>query len=223
MLSLLSDDPCLFCKLILAHVQEVKKIVEKAKNRPKIDIEKFYTTPICSLKTPTGEKELSLKDVEMKYDKDFPTWTEEFQCFPEAAIFYDTLFKKSPSKRAIDIEKSIQELKNKIELISETPFDVKKDSNDEIVTKALGSIIKSLHSLIDHLKLEENPRIKDGLPKILKGKLKSNLKQLKDVTKVIGILHEIQYEGFELVVDNHKTFREQHGYYKMRSVLYIIL
>ena len=125
--------------------------------------------------------------------------------------------------KAIDIEKSIQELKNKIELISETPFDVEKDSDDEIVTKALGSIIKSLHSLIDHLKLEENPRIKDGLPKILKGKLKSNLKQLKDVTKVIGILHEIQYEGFELVVDNHKTFREQHGYYKMRSVLYIIL
>ena len=65
MLSLLSDDPCLFCKLILAHVQEVKKIVEKAKNRPKTDTEKFFTTPICSMKTPTGEKPLSINDVEL--------------------------------------------------------------------------------------------------------------------------------------------------------------
>ena len=214
------NDSCIFCKIVADHGNEVKKAIEKAKNRSKIDIEIFYKTPICSIKTPTGQKPLTLKDVELIYEKDFPTWKEEFQCFPEAPIFYDKLFKKSPSNRAIDIEKSIQELKNKIELISETTFDMEKDSDDEIVTKALDSIIQSLRSLIDHLKLEDNPRINDGLPKILKGKLKSNVKELRDVNKVIGTLNEVQLDGFELVVDNQKTFREQHGYYKMRSVLH---
>ena len=216
------DDSCIFCNIVTDNGNEVKKAIEKAKNRSKIDIQKFYKTPICSIKTPTGQNPLSLSDIELMYEKDFPTWKEEFQCFPEAPIFYDKLFKKSPSKRAFDIEISIQDLKNKIELMSAVPFDLEKDSDDEIVTKALDSIIQSLHSLIDHLKLEENPRIKDGLPKILKGKLKSNMKELKDVNKVIGTLNEVQMDGFELVVDNHKTFREQHGYYKMRSVKYCL-
>ena len=92
-----SDDSCILCKTVTDHGNEVKKNVQKAKNRPKIDIEKFYGTPICSIKTPTGEKPLSLNDVELMYEKDFPTWKEEFQCFPEAPIFYDKLFKFRPS------------------------------------------------------------------------------------------------------------------------------
>ena len=218
-LPLLIHEPCLFCKVTIDHKNEVKKIVRKARNHQKIDIEKFYTTPICSIKTPTGEKPLSLKDIELMYEKDFPSWNREFHCFPEAPIFHDKLFKKSPHKRAIDIEKSIEELKNKIEAISEAPFDVEKDNDDVIVTKALDGIVQSLQPLIYHLKLEENSRIKNSLPKILKGKLTSNLKQLKDVTQVIGTLHEVQFDSFDLVLDNHKAFREQHGYYNMRSVL----
>ena len=210
---------CIFCKTVTDHGNEVIKTVQKAKNRPKIDIEKFYGTPICSIKTPTGEKPLSLNDVELMYEKDFPTWKEEFQCFPEAPIFHDKLFKKSPSKRAIDIEKSIQELKNKVALISEVPFDLESDSDNEIVTKAFDCVVQSLHNLINHLKLKENSRIKNGLPNILKRKLTSNIRHLRDASKVIGTLQEIQSEGIELVVENHKTFREQHGYYNMRSVL----
>ena len=217
-LPLLRDDPCIFCKMIIDHGNEVTKIVEKAKNRPRIDTEKFFTTPICSMKTPTGEKPLSINDVELMYEKDFPNWKEELQCFPEAPIFYDKLFKKSPNKRAIDIEKSTQELKNKIEAISEAPFDVEKDGDDAIVTKALDNIVQNLQPLIKHLKLEEDPRIKNGLPKVIKGKLTSNVKQLRDVTQVVSTLHELQLDGFYLVMDNNKAFREEHGYYKMRSV-----
>ena len=153
------------------------------------------------------------------YKKDFPTWKEEFQCFPEAPIFHDKLFKKSPYKRAIDIEKSIQELKNKVELISEVPFDLERDSDNDIVTKTFDCIVHSLHNLINHLKLKENSRIQNGLPKILKRKLTSNVRHLRDVSKVIGTLHEIQSEAIELVLENDKTFREQNGYYNMRSVL----
>ena len=214
-----SDTSCILCKIVTDHGNEVKKIVEKAKNRSKIDIEKFNKTPICSIKTPTGEKPLSLNDVDLMYGKDFPSWNKEFQCFPEAAIFRDKLFKKSPYKRAIDIENHINELKNKIELISGAPFD-KKDSDHEIATKSLDCVVQSLQPLINHLNLEENSRIKNGLPKILKEKLKSNEKPLRDVTKVIGTLNEIQLVGFELVLENHKTLKEQHGYYNMRSVLY---
>ena len=224
MLPLPSDDSCILCKIVTDHGSEVKKIVEKAKNRPKIDIEKFNKTPICSIKTPTGEKPLSLNDVELMYEKDFPSWNKEFQCFPEAPIFRDKLFKKSPYKRAIDIENYIHELKNKyIKPIEEVPFDVEKDSDSEIATKSLDNIVQSLHPLINHLNLEENSRIENGLPYILKVKLTSNVKQLRDVTQVIATLHEIQIDGFELVVENHKTSKEQNGYYKMRSVLYTIL
>ena len=134
------------CKTVTDHKNEVKKKVQNAKNKSKIDIEKFYKTPICSIKTPTGEKPLSLNDVELMYEKDFPTWKEDFQCFPEAPIFRDKLFKKSPSKRAIDIEKNIQELKNKVKLISEVPFDLESDSDNEIVTKALDCIVQSLQT-----------------------------------------------------------------------------
>ena len=213
---LVSYGPCMFCKMIIDHGNEVKMIVNKAKNRHIIDIEKFFTTPICSMKTPTGEKPLSINDVELMYEKDFPNWKEEFQCFPEAPIFYDKLFKKSPNKRAIDIEKRIQELKNKIEAISEVPFDAEKDSDEDIVTKALENIVQNLQPIIKHLKLEENTRIKNGIPKVIKGKLTSNLKQLRDLTQVVSTLHELQLDGFSLVIDNNNTFREEHGYYKMR-------
>ena len=215
-------EPCLFCKITMDHNNEVKKIVRKAKNHPKTDIEKFYTTPICSIKTPTGEKPLSLKDIELMYEKDFPSWNREFHCFPEAPIFHDKLFKKSPHKRAIDIEESIHELKEKVQSITKLPFDVEKDSDDVIIKKSLDSTVQSLQKLINHLELEENSRVKISLPKILKGKLTSNIKQLRDVTQVIGTLHEVQFDGFYLVLDNHKAFREQNGYYNMRSVLQIV-
>ena len=118
------------------------------------------------------------------------------------------MFKKSPYKRAIDIEKSIQELKNKVGQISEVPFDLESDSDNEIVKKSFNCIVQSLHTLINHLKLKENSRIKNGLPNILNRKLTSNVRHLRDVSKVIGTLNEIQSEAIELVVENHKTFRE---------------
>ena len=45
-LPLLIHEPCLFCKVTIDHKNEVKKIVRKARNHQKIDIENFYTTPI---------------------------------------------------------------------------------------------------------------------------------------------------------------------------------
>ena len=105
------------------------------------------------------------------------------------------------SRQLMNLEYNIQELKNKVEVVSVVPFDVEKDSEDEIATKSLDCIVHSLTPLITHLNLEKHLQIKNDLPKILKGKLKSNEKPLKDVTKAISTLHEIQLYGFEFVVD----------------------
>ena len=86
----------LCCKIIKNHIDEVKIIVDKAKkNHQKIDVEKFKSTHICSIKTPEGEIPLSLSDIEKQYCNHFPDWDKKNQCFPEGPIFYDSLFKKS--------------------------------------------------------------------------------------------------------------------------------
>ena len=208
---------CLFCKIVNHHKNEVKRIIEKdAKNRQKINDEKFQSISICTIKTPEGEKPMCLKDIEEMYIKNFPGWDTNFQCFPEHPIFYDLLFKKSPSTRAIDIEKKVETLEKLKMVISKTPFDIQEDSDIDIVTKASIHIVESLQPVIGHLNLGSNPRIINGVPKVLNGKLRSKLKELKDSTKVMSTMQELQHEGFEMVLTNDKTSREEKGYYEMR-------
>ena len=61
------------CKIVNNHVDEVKRIVEKAKkNHQHINIQNFRSTIICSIKTPVGETPLTLNDVVNKYSNHFP-------------------------------------------------------------------------------------------------------------------------------------------------------
>ena len=108
----MASQTCLVCHITENHWAEVKKAIEKSKNNRSLDEEKFNfkSTPICSIKTPNGEEPLCLNDIERMYEKNFPAWNDSFQCFPEGPIFYDKLFNKSPSTRAIDIENKIIEL-----------------------------------------------------------------------------------------------------------------
>ena len=100
---------CPVCPIIRNHENEVKSILEKAvKNRPEINVAPFRlgftSTPICKIKTPVGDDPLSLDDIERMFTKNFPSWNQDFLCFPEGPMFYDKLFKKEPYTRAIDIE-----------------------------------------------------------------------------------------------------------------------
>ena len=55
------------CKIVKNHIDEVKRIVDKAKkNCQNIDVQKFRSIPICSIKTPDGVTPLSLNDIEKK-------------------------------------------------------------------------------------------------------------------------------------------------------------
>ena len=213
--------PCYLCPTVCNHREKVNKIVEAAiGNRPNIDLQSFKSLPLCKIKVPTasGEKTLCLDDIERKYTEDFPLWEKEFQCYPEGPIFYDKLFKKEPFTRAIDIENKFFELRKKVHAISETPFDAEKDADETVIEKTVKSIISSLQTLIQYLKLNNNSikRIKSGLPNVLHPKVKAKLEILKDPTKVIDIIREIQDEAFNMVLENDQTCKQEKGYYEMR-------
>ena len=211
--------PCYLCPTVGNHRAEVNRIVEVAiGNRPIIDIQNLKSLPLCHIKVPTasGEETLCIDDIERKYIEDFPLWDNEFQCFPEGPIFYDKLFKKEPFTRAIDIENKFLELRKKVKAIPETPFDAEKDTDEIVIEKTVNSIILSLQTLIKYLELSNNPRIKSGLPKVLYPKVKAKLEMLKDPSKVIDIIHEIQDEAFDMVRENDQTCKQEKGYYEMR-------
>ena len=205
---------CSVCPIVRNHKKEVGRILENAmKNGPDIDVETFRTTPICTIKTPNGEDPISLYDIEGIYTKSFPSWNEDFQCFPEGPMFYDKLFKKEPYTRAIDIENKLKELKKKISVISEIPFDVETDADEEIITKTVSRIMQSFEVMITNLKITDIPRMENGVSKILKGKVNG---KLTDHNLSLEAINEIQNDAFYLIIDNDKTCKENNGYYNMR-------
>ena len=207
------------CPMLCRHKSEVKRIVEAAiENRPNIDVKSFKSLLLCNVKVPTasGEETLCLDDIERKYTENFPLWDKEFQCFPEGPIFYDKLFKKEPYTRTIDIENKFLVLRKKVNVISETPFDAERDADETVIEKSVNNIILSLQTLIKYLKLSNISRIKSGLPKVLYSKIKAKLEMLKDPTKVIDIIQEIQDEAFYMVLENDQKCKQEKGYYEMR-------
>ena len=206
--------PCYLCPTIGNHRAEVKRIVENGIG-PKIETS-VRDIPLCTIKTPTGEKSMTLDDIEKMYTKNFPTWDREFQCFPEGPIFYDKLFKIEPFTRAIDIEERVNQLKSKIKHISKVPFDVELDSDDVIISKTVHYVLESLQDLIKHLSLDNNSRVKKTLPTILSGMVRGKLTQLKEASHSIASIHEIQYTIFGKVLENDNKCREERGYYAMR-------
>ena len=211
--------PCYLCPTIGNHREKVNKIIEAAiENRPIIDLKSYKSLPLCHIKVPTvsGEETFCLNDVERRYTLDFPLWEKEFQSFPEGPIFYDKLFKKEPYTRATDIENKFIEMRKNVNAITETPFDVEKDTDEFVIKNSVNSIILSLKKLIKNLELSNNPRIKSGLPNVLYSKVKAKLEMLKDSTRVIDIIHEIQDEAFDMVIENDQTCRQEKGYYEMR-------
>ena len=207
-------EECLVCSIVRNHKKEVGRILENAmKNPPEIDVETFRTTPICTIKTPNGKDPISLNDIEKIYTKSFPTWYQSFQCFPEGPMFYDKLFKKEPYTRAIDIENKFKELKKEIIVISEIPFDVETDADEEIITKTVTRIMQSFKVMITNLKITDFPRMENGVSNVLKGKVKGKLKYHNLSLEAIN---EIQNDAFYMIIDNDETCKQNNGYYNMR-------
>ena len=214
-LNLPTFGPCYLCPTVGNHREKVNKIVETAIEKlPNIGLQNIKSLPFCHIKVPTvsGEETLCLDDIEQKYVKDFPEWDKDLQCFPEGPIFYDKLFKTEPFTRAIDIEERFKQLKNKIQGISEVPFDVESDSDNVIISKTVNSIWESLQNVITYLNLENNLRVKKNLPNFLSGMVKGKLTQLKEASESIDSMHEVQNLIFEKVLENDS----QKGYYQMR-------
>ena len=211
--------PCYLCPTIGNHREKVNKIVAAAiGNRPIIDLHSYKSLPLFHIKVPavSGEETFCLNDIERKYTIDFPLWEKEFQSFPEGPIFYDKLFKKEPYTRTTDIENKFIEMRKYVNAITKTPFDIEKDTDESVIKNSVNSIILSLQNLIKNLELSNNLRIKSGLPNVLYSKIKAKLEMLKDSTKGIVIIHEIQDEAFHMVIENDQTSRQEKGYYEMR-------
>ena len=215
------------CKIVKNHIDEVKRIVDKAKkNCQNIDIQKFRSIPICSIKTPDGVTPLSLNDIEKKYANDFPNWDQKFQCFPEGPIFYDSLFKKEPSTRLIDIENRKKKLKEKIGIISEVPSFTENESRKVIIERLLTPILHSLQPAIIDLSTESKVLvIKDLQQKLANGKIRGHLKVSRedkeknegkseqnhfkiDTQKLqsMEVMKNLQNEAFEAVI---RLFKDQ--------------
>ena len=206
--------PCYFCPTIGNHRAQVNRIVEKG-NSAKIETN-FRDIAICTIKTPIGKKPMTLDDIEEMYTKNFPKWNKDFQCFPEGPIFYDKLFKKEPFTRAIDIEEKFNQLRNKVQSISEVPFNVESDSDNVIISKTVNNILESFKDVIKCLNLENNLRVKKSLPNILSGMVGGKLTKLKKASQSIATIHEIQDKIFGKVLENNNKCREEKGYYAMR-------
>ena len=102
------------CKIVKNHIDEVKRIVDTAKkNCQNIDVQKFRSIPICSIKTPDGVTPLSLNDIEKKYSNDFPNWDQKFQCFPEGPIFFYS--KKNLLLGSLILKTERRDLKRRLE------------------------------------------------------------------------------------------------------------
>ena len=199
------------CKIIKTHIDEVKRIVDKAKkNHQNIDIQKFKSTLICSIKTPEGEIPLSLNDIEKQYCNHFPDWDKKNQCFPEGPIFYDSLFKKEPTSRLIDIENRKKKLKKKIGHISEAPSFTENDSRKDIIEQLSITILQSLQPLIRDLSRSSKACVIEDLQqKLANGKIKEQLKiSGGDPQKLqsMDVMKNLQNESFELVI---KLFKDQ--------------
>ena len=175
-----SNKECALCSTIKKAKNEVDKIL---KNRLRIieDVTKLRSTPICTIKTPNGEETLSLNDLEKKYTKTYPFWDKSCQSFPEGPILYGKgkLLNGNLFTKATDIEEKRQNLKNDIIFISSISFDTKTDKDNEIIEKTVNQIVESLKVVITNLDLNLTKRVKDGLPKGLKGKIRGKLKDLK--------------------------------------------
>jgi len=206
------------CELIKKHTNEIRRIVDKAKkNRKIIDIQEFRAKPICLIKRSDDDVPMNLNVIEENYVKDFPGWNKKkFQSFPEGPLFYDRLFKSEPSKRAVDIEKRLKELRKKVNIISEAPFDIEKDSDDSfVITKTADAINESLKVVITELNLASNQRVMD-IPNLVKGMIKGKLGSLKDAAKSLETINQVQNDAFDKVLENHKTITEEKGFFKMR-------
>ena len=175
-----SNKECTLCPTIKKAKNEVDKIL---KNRPPVieDVTKLRSTPICTIKTPNGQETLSVNDLEKKYTLNYPSWDKSCQSFPEGPIFNGKgkLLNGNLFTKATDIEEKRQNLKNDIISTSSIPFDIEKDTDNEIIEKTVNQVVESLKVVIDNLDLANNPRVKNGLPKGLKGKIRGKLNDLK--------------------------------------------
>ena len=203
------------CKIIKTHIDEVKRIVSKAKkNHQNIDVQKFKSTLICSIKTPEGEIPLSLNDIEKQYCNHFPDWDKKNQCFPEGPIFYDSLYKKKPTARLTDIENRRKKLKEKIELVSEVPSFAENVSRKDVIEQLSSIILHSLKPVISDLSTSSKARvIKDLQQKLLNGKIREKLKVKNGENKInvqmlqsTDIMKNLQNETFETLI---RLFKDQ--------------
>ena len=187
-----SKEHCIVHQIVQTHKAEIAKLLEQT--RPSVD-DNFKSTPICE--TPQGEK-LTLDNLETIYAKHYPEWNKKFQCFPEGPMFYDKLFTVQPYTRAKDIENRTKELKMKI-----TPFPGELNT-----TQASQYIMESLQPIITDLKLSDNKHVKGIFPKLL-GKIEGKSKEWEDKTQseVMEILHDVQNEIFDMILENDKIYK----------------
>ena len=157
---------------------------------------------------------MTLNDIEKQYSNHFPDWDKKNICFPEGPIFYDSLFKKEPTARLIDIENRRKKLKEKIGLVSEVPSFTENDSRKDIIEQLSTTILHSLQPVISDLSTSSKACvIRDLQQKLLNGKIKEKLKVRSGEKKIdvqmlqsMDIMKNLQNEAFETVI---RLFKDQ--------------
>merc|ERR1711892_1001904 len=167
--------PCQFCPIVSAHRSQVKTILAQATtDRPPVN-ETFRTTPLCSLQTGGGGKQVvSIELSEQSYKQDYPTWNKKGQSFPPGPLYFDKLEKREPYTRAKDLERKLDKAKP-TELHS-LP-DVDDSSDAELVIKVADNIMKTMEAVAADLDVK-NPKQIGGVKTMLKGLVRSKVEEL---------------------------------------------
>ena len=189
---------CHLCTIVQHHKLEVQNILKKAMKRPKLT-PNFRNIPIVSVPSPGGSVDLSISDIENRYKDDHPSWAEGSECFPAGPLYFDKLSKTKPYNTAKDLEIKLEEAKENMQNIENVIFDPFHLDEASLIKNCCKIIIRSFKNSIKELLLSDKKILE--IEKILENRLKGKTNELREQTKLLETLRDLQRGVLDIVVE----------------------
>ena len=204
-LSPTNGSSCQLCPIVSAHKAQVQAILAQAgTNRPPVS-GSFRTTPICSVQTGGGgDVELTIADIETRYKEDYPDWDRKGTCFPPGPLYFDKLEKTEPWTRACDLEKRLEDARQKVAELHTLPYEA-DDMDADIIEKCSTKIMETMIAVVTNLSITNNRQI-DGVKNMIKGLARGKLEQLKG-SDALQALQDLQDKAFEEIKTKSRAWQ----------------
>ena len=204
-LSPTNGSSCQLCPIVSAHKAQVQAILAQAgTNRPPVS-GSFRTTPICSVQTGGGgDVDLTIADIETRYKEDYPDWDRKGTCFPPGPLYFDKLEKTEPWTRACDLEKRLEDARQKVAELHTLPYEA-DDMDADIIEKCSTKIMETMIAVVTNLSITNNRQI-DGVKNMIKGLARGKLEQLKG-SDALQALQDLQDKAFEEIKTKSRAWQ----------------